>query len=194
MSTKNTGSGPGISDISVVVPSNGERQEELKQVIKNLEDFGFKDIIIATGNKLMMNRYEAALKAKNDIIYTQDDDCVILNIDDIVNAYNPDKIIANIKLAHINHYANYADGKIALVGWGAIFNKKLINFDKYLARFPEDEFLYREADRVFTWLNDFDVIIADGSIKDFPSAVGGMSVTPEHFPSMVKMVERLRTL
>ena len=188
------GSGLGTSEVSVIIPTNDNRKEELKKVIEYLKGFGFEDIIIARGERRMMNRYDAVKQAKNDIIYTQDDDCLIHNIPMLLEAYRKDRVIANIKLGHLQQYSQIGDGKIFLVGWGAIFHKDAVNFERYLTKYPEDDITLREADRLFTWLNDVEVMVADGYIEDFPSAWNGMGLERNHYPSLFEMADRVKTL
>lgn len=187
--------GPGISNVSVVIPTDGKRVKELDAVRAHLELLGFKDIILATGDRKMMNRYDACKKAKNDIIYTQDDDCIIENIPELLKKYDEDLIVCNTKLERMVYYERICSGKIALVGYGAVFHKDLLKaFKQYTSYFEEDDTLYREADRVFTWLNLKELVLADRYIKDFPVAMEGMSMDTEHFPSMYIMIDRLKQL
>jgi len=195
MFIKGTMCGLGISKVSVVIPTDGKRVVELESVVSHLESLGFKDIILAKGKKRMMNRYDACKKAKNDIIYTQDDDCIIGNVPELIKAYDEDKIVCNVKLERMVYYERMCAGKIALVGYGAVFHKDMLKvFKQYTNYFEEDEVLHREADRVFTWLNRKELVLADKFIKDFPVAYEGMSMDNDHFPSMYIMIDRLKQL
>ena len=194
MYTKTIMSGPGFSEISAVVPSGGKRPDELANVVAHLKSLGFGEVLVGNKGHRMMNRYDTILEAKFDIIYTQDDDCIIHNINELVGLYKPERIIANIKQAHLNSYDIISGGKLILVGWGAVFHKSLVDFSKYLAKFPEDELFYREADRIFTWLNPHEVLVSDTKIQDFPSAYGGMSVEDEHFNTMLEAIKNLKQL
>jgi hypothetical protein len=55
----------------------------------------------------------------------------------------------------------YESTGCTLVGWGAYFSRDKISvFDKYIERYGMDDHLYREADRIFTYLNKpFNTII-----------------------------------
>lgn len=188
-------SGLGSSDITAVIPTNGKRKNELEEIELHLKSVGFKDIVFAKGKDGVLHRYTEAAKVKTDYIYTQDDDCIITDIPDLIGLYEPGKIITNMKTGHLNTYSEATGGKVALVGWGCIFHKDALkNLKKYTDKFPEDDLYRREADRVFTWVNEKRLVIADGHIKDFPSAWGGMSYEEDHFPSMMRMVKRLKTL
>lgn len=173
--------------ISAIIPTNGKREEELKQIVKHLEQFGFGEIIIARDKGLRMyTRY--ATPAKYDIIYTQDDDCIVENIKELLDAHEDDVVVANIKKERKEYYDTYFNGKICLVGYGAVFNKKLIhNMDDM----EKDELFFREADRAFTGRNKKKLILADEKIKDFPSAEVGMCKDEEHSRTLNIMYQRL---
>jgi hypothetical protein len=94
-------------------------------------------------------RYLAIQRAKFPLIYTQDDDCEV-PVGQIVLEHAPGKLVCNMKPGH--HEAYRGTG-IALVGHGAVFEKSLVDFSPYFAKFPKDELFLRECDRVFTFLN-----------------------------------------
>lgn len=184
-------SGLGTSNISVIIPSLGKRKEELEKVLEHLRSLGFEDIIIVN-EKQMLGRYLATYRAKNEIIYTQDDDLIVENIPELISRFDDDKIVCNTKLERMVWYNQLCEGKIALVGYGAIFNRKLVhNINRYLESYPDDSLFEREADRVFTFLNDKELVIADEYIKDFPSAMEGMSNSDGHFQSLYKILDNL---
>lgn len=185
-------SGLGTSNISVVIPTKGKRLMELMKIRKHLEDFGFEDIIIAEDDeRMLMTRYDATEIAKNDIIYTQDDDCIVNNIQEIIDNYEPNTIVANSKIERINYYQRKCDGKICLVGYGAIFDRKLCdNMVEYFQRFGTDELSLREADRIFTWFNRKKLVIAD--IDEYPSSMNGLSNKDGHEQILDIIIGRLK--
>jgi len=174
-----------------VIPTTGERKEELKKITEHLKQFNFDDILIVqdTGKKLY-NRYIQDA----EIIYTQDDDCLVWNVQELIDGYSPDRILANCKPSFQKKYDNLSGGKICLVGYGTVFNKKLADeaFEIYLNKYPEDNLMYREADRIFTWFNQKELIVGD--IEDFPSAWQGMSHTDEHEQTLREIISRLKIL
>lgn len=105
----------------------------------------------------VFGRYQAAKYATNDVIVTQDDDAIIEDWPAILAAYEPGVVMCNMGAAHA---AYYKPMNLALVGFGAIFDKVLIapTFDRYFERFPKDELFARECDRVFTGLNRLNVV------------------------------------
>lgn len=175
--------------ISAVIPTNLKRPKELEEIKKHLSQY-FDDIVIMVDDgKRMYNRYLA--KTKYDIIYTQDDDLIVENIPDLVKNYEYGVVTCNAKKDGKEIYDKLFGGKIQLVGYGAIYHKDSINFSKYFSKFPEDERFYREADRVFTWFNKKNVIVADDKMKQFPSAEKGMSIDNDHYSSRDEIVKRL---
>lgn len=184
-------SGLGTSNISVVIPSLGKRKEELEKVLEHLKSLGFEDIIVVN-EKQMLGRYLATYRAKNEVIYTQDDDVIVENIPQLIEKYDEDKIICNAKIGRVFWYNQLCEGKIALVGYGSIFNRKLVhNMNRYLEKHPDDSMFEREADRIFTFLNDKELVIADEFIKDFPSAMDGISNKDGHYESLYKVLDNL---
>ena len=78
--------------ISAIIPTRGTRLKEIEIIKKFIHSF-FDEVIIAAdiGNKVYA-RYEAILRAKNDIIYTQDDDCLVNNITELIIKYENDSL------------------------------------------------------------------------------------------------------
>ena len=112
------------------------------------------EVVIRRGHGGVWERWEAAMSAKHDVVYVQDDDCVV-NFDGVVEEYDPSVVTCNMLTSH---WSDYPDG-IALVGWGCVFHKTMLSaFGQYLMKFSEDELFRREADRVFTGLNPLRVI------------------------------------
>jgi len=174
-----------------IIPTRGERKDELLQIMQHLRQFDFEKILIVQDDgKKLYNRYIQDA----EIIYTQDDDCLIWNIRELIDLYDPDKIVANCKPAFQKKYDHLSDGKICLVGYGSVFNRKLADqaFARYKVKYSEDNLMYREADRIFTWLNDKKLIVGD--IEDFPSAWTGMSHTEEHEQTLREIITRLKNV
>lgn len=116
----------------------------------------FDEIIVETNCPSIYRRYELAMRAKNDIIYVQDSDCLV-NYQVLFKHF--DGRITNTMTLPFQKY--YEPLGCTLVGWGCYFNKSMLNvFDKYTAAYGEDAHLLREADRIFTYLNrPFNTII-----------------------------------
>jgi hypothetical protein len=172
-----------------VIPTRGEREEELRQITEHLKQFNFDDIIVVKDQgKKLYNRYIQ----QGEVIYTQDDDCIVWNVDELIDLYKPDRIVANCKPDFQKKYDNNSGGRICLVGYGCVFNSALADFTPYLNKYSEDDLFYREADRIFSWLNKKELIVGD--IEDFPSAWQGMSHDGEHEDTLKEIIKRLKTL
>ena len=177
-------------NISVVIPTKGDR--DLTEIIEHLKKEGFDDInVVKDDGNSLLNRYIWSKMVKYDTIYTQDDDCIISNIKELKRAYNG-KLVCNAKEDNLEFYRDKCKG-ICLVGWGAIFDKKHIKvLDEFLEKEGISDFTKREADRIFTYLNEKQIIIADNHIKDLPCHLEGMSSKEEHWESLEKIIEILQ--
>lgn len=137
--------------ISAVIPTRGD--VVLDKIIESILEAGIIDIIIADYDKGVYNRFLGIEKAKNDIIYTQDDDCVV-DVKEVIKNYQPNIVVNNMPIDRRDMYKD----DITLIGWGAVFDKKLVNV---LEGWEKDDLFLRECDRVFTALNKHKEILAD---------------------------------
>jgi len=98
-------------------------------------------------------RYAAIEYASHDLIYCQDDDCVLKNPVNVVAAYEPDVVTYNMPYA-------FRDGGVdsEMVGFGACFHRGLPGkaFHKYHQSYEGDLYnaplFHRTCDVVFTTL------------------------------------------
>ena len=153
----------------------------------NLEGFG--DVIIKTESPHVFQRYIEAEKAKTDLIYFQDDDCIV-DYKELYKHYNG-LLTAGITEHHLNAYKNSG---VTLVGWGCFFPKSmLLNLNKYIERYGLDKHLLREADRIFTYLNQphHNIVM---SHTDFRPQTNRMWNESSHWSSMAEAIEKLRLL
>lgn len=160
------------------------------EIILERLDLGFFDeIMIVIECPSVANRYLAAEEAKNDIIYVQDDDCLV-NFQQLFKRY--DGRLTNTMTKPFQQ--QYEPLGCTLVGWGCYFDKSMLNvFDKYTAKYGVDEHLLREADRIFTYLNKpFNTVIMPH--EDLFQDVERMSADPNHFVSAAQALEKLKTL
>lgn len=129
--------------ISAVIPTRGD--VSLAGIVDHLRSYDeIGEIIIAIGDTLF-NRYLAAGRAKHDVIYTQDDDCLV-DARQVIAAYQPGIIVNAMTREHAAQYHHRA----TLVGFGAIFDRDLI---RCLDEWDQDALFLSECDRVFTALN-----------------------------------------
>lgn len=173
-----------------------KRQSELKQIIKHLKQFPhlIDEIIIWDNRKQNMcgyGRYLASLEAKNQIIYTQDDDCIIHNLDELFSQFNNKYMINNMKESHLKIYKNLNH---TLPGWGLIYNKKWISsLNKYIQIYGIDDIFLRDTGRLFTGLfGKWKSILGD--IEDLPSASDpkiALWKQPHHKDTRQTIIERI---
>lgn len=167
-----------------------EKGDTYPQIILDRLTLGFFDeIIVETNCPNIYRRYELAKKAANDICYFQDSDCFI-NYQQLWKHYN-----GRITNTMTEGFKNFYDPLgCTLMGWGSYFPKSMLSvFDKYIAKYGMDEHLYREADRIFTYLNKpFNTIIMPH--QDLFQDNTRMSVEPEHFPSAYEAISKCKLL
>ncbi len=168
------------------------------------------EIIIVRGDQGVWERWEAAAKAKHDVIYTQDDDAVVA-VSDVIAAYDSDRVVCNMPA---DHRKDYPDG-VALVGWGCVFHISKLAvrtpwevaatefvgaFGAYRSWCAEDEgtlhlasdsIFKRECDRVFTGLSDLTLI--DVERVHLPQAhyVSRMGREPKHGACLQEIRRRI---
>lgn len=139
-----------------------KRHENLARVVQSLLRWDFIDEIIirnheAGDNEICWGRYLSAKQAKNNFIYTQDDDAIVDNVDEIYQMFFTDT--STVCHAGTEEYQQvikdnvYGDHQMAMFGWGAIFDRRWIGvLDQYLDKFGNDYCFRRETDRIFTML------------------------------------------
>lgn len=135
-----------------------KRQENVPLIIEDLLKYSFISEIIIRDNSKCKNikcygRFTP--KTKNKIIYTQDDDCIVHNIEGIYNKFMEDS--SKLAYSGIEGYEDkietFGDKQLALLGWGAMFKKEWVSvLDKYIKIYGKDECFYSETDRIFTLL------------------------------------------
>lgn len=142
-------------DISAVIVTRGDI--DLTPI---LDSIPFDDIVVWDNSKekhdlKVLGRYGAISRAKHDLIYTQDDDCIV-PILDLIDAWdgNLKSILCNMPSDH----GEYTDS--ALIGWGSLFGRDLPvkAFAKYSEFYSplEDNYIFtRTCDVIFTTLTPF---------------------------------------
>lgn len=172
---------------AVLITRDPEYRPEIK-----LEGFG--EVIIRTNSPSIYERYLQAKTAKNDIIYVQDDDCIV-DYKELFRHYNGR--ITNAMVGRRQYYEDVSGGRITLVGWGAFFPKSMLSvFDDYIARYgADDAHLMREADRIFTWLNyPHNTIKLPHIDLNPPEQADRMNKEPKHFDYIVEVSKKLEKL
>lgn len=181
------------SQITAVVVTRGGY--DIAEVLEPLASFG--ELILwdnsAVPDRKVYGRYLAARQARFEVIYTQDDDCVV-DAAAIAVAYEPGVIVANSDPHHREtNRALYRDD-IALIGWGAVFDKPLAEaaLRRYHERFPaHDELFDRECDRVFTGLNGLRLVEVPFRHLERAEAPDRMWREPNHLKDFAEIRRRI---
>ena len=183
-----------------------KRQHNLPAIIDSLlKEPLISEIIIRDNSKckniMCYGRFTSAKKAKNNYIYTQDDDCIVKNIGGVIDSFirQPDRI----SYSGIDGYEEkipdtiFGTKQLALLGWGSVFDRRWISvLDKYIAKYGKDECFYSETDRLFSLLlNKHHNFVAGGVThlegKDDENA---MCQRPNHLSFKETALERALTL
>jgi hypothetical protein len=153
------------------------------EIMASLDGFG--EIIVGDGVTYgVYGRYKAVEQAKFDVVYTQDDDCVV-DVDSLIAEYVEGCLVANMTQERAIDY----QGDITLVGWGALFPKtmpdKVLTY--YLNRFGDTPLFRRECDRVFTGLTTHKTVFVP--VRNLPSASApGRLWTDSQHNNYLKMI------
>jgi hypothetical protein len=137
-----------------------KRQYNIPKIVENLLRYPFIDEIIIRDNskcKNIINYGRYTTKTKNNIIYTQDDDCIVHNIQGIYDKFMEDP--KRITYSGIDGYEEkikdniFGNKQMCMAGWGMMFDKSWVKvLDKYISVYGKDDCFYRETDRIFSLL------------------------------------------
>lgn len=159
------------------------------RILKSLEGFG--EILVGDGSTGPHARYDDAIaKAKFDIIYTQDDDCLV-DIDALLALWNGN-FVTNVRPERSEpRFEN-----TTLTGWGSLYRKDLVQptLDRYIQKYGMDALYCREADRIFSGLNRHPLVCVH--VENLPNAFGADRLTdrPDHLTARAEIKRRLETL
>lgn len=80
-------------------------------------------------------RYMAIHRATRPVIFTQDDDCLVRNWDQLFDAYEPGLVVGNMQ-NDVTRLRFYHD--TTLLGWGSLFDRELpfVAFARYARFYP----------------------------------------------------------
>ena len=140
-------------------------------------------------NKIVYGRYLAAKEAKNDIIYTQDDDWFPGDIDKLISLHQEKQVTSFVPQTHIEE-----KNTNRFVGWGSLFEVSATNvFKDYIKTHGEDYLLYREADLLFTNVNKYERHL-HSSKNLVQEDSRSLHRQPNHYAYHDEMIERVRGL
>lgn len=134
------------SDVSAVIVTRGN--VDLTPIVKTLP---YSELIVwndlERGSKGVYGRYLAAQEAANEIVYFQDDDVLFTAHEELLAAYEPERITGNMPSPWYEHMS-YDRLGIVLVGAGSLMPRELPwpAFARYLAAWPEDDLFYDYCD------------------------------------------------
>lgn len=163
-------------------------KDKYPEGLVNFEDF--EEVIVVPNCPNIYGRYVAALKARNDIVYFQDDDCIV-DYKKLFESYDG-RLTNTMTERHFEWYKQ--KGGITLVGWGCFFPKKmLMSFGKYVDKYGVDAHLLREGDRIFTYLNQpHNTLIMPH--QDMAQDNRMSTTDPNHYLYIDQVLEKLRLL
>ncbi len=117
-------------------------------------------VIHAPSNSICYGRFLCAKEAAHDLIYFQDDDAIIENVQELYQAFlqNTNALTYGLAPGHYKIRDRYIfqQGRVALLGWGSFIRKEWIQvLDQFLEENNgKDDFLFkREADKFFSLLS-----------------------------------------
>jgi hypothetical protein len=140
-------------------------------------------------NMMVYGRYfKAKWEATNDIIYVQDDDCLVEGIGELYTAFDGIHLTNNMDDPVTDYTVD------TLVGWGAFFKREWIDvFDKWK---DKDDFFNYNADRIFTTLLNKPHNTMRVKMDKLPAASDGNAMyhNPQHSEWRAQAVARAKEL
>lgn len=176
-----------------------KRENNIAKIVDSLVKYPFIDEILIRKsseyersnplNKGCYMRYELAKQSRNEIIYTQDDDSIVHDVDKIFAQFSGDGIVSGANESLLNAWEKeYKPNRMTLVGWGGFFGKRWIKvFDKYISKYGEDDVLYREADRIFSILTGKEHKLIPVTIEQLNGADTGLCSHGEEYLTARKL-------
>src|SRR5688572_22449592 len=109
-------------------------------------------VIRSPENLICIGRWECVKQARNEVVYVQDDDAVLMNIDELFRAFlaDPTRIAHALSPQHFAARSRelHGDCHVALVGWGAFLRREWAHvLDEVPAELQAWELYRREADK-----------------------------------------------
>jgi hypothetical protein len=181
-----------VTDVAAIIVTRGD--QDLTPVAASIPDEW--DIVIYDGSRekqdlAVYGRYAAIERTDAEMIYVQDDDCVVSDPQIIVDQFSrfdrpPDYVVCNMPQEFRHSF--YEDH--ALVGFGAAFHRDVP--DAAFARFAESwpmVDIRRDCDMVFTALTPR--ILVDVPYENLPWAhyENRLWTQPGHQAGRVRMLE-----
>lgn len=135
------------SQVSAVIVTRGD--VDLAPVLGPLP---FDDIVVWDNQARpvdlhVFGRYAALAEARHDVVYFQDDDVLFDAFEELLGAYQPGWLVANMDAPWVEK-GNYFD--TVCVGAGAIADRRILlrALARYQERYPADPWLHLECDLI----------------------------------------------
>lgn len=159
-------------------------------------------VIASPSNYVCYGRFLCAAQARNEVIYTQDDDALVLNIEELRRTFlaDPERIACALQGPLWGRRASYIHGDchVAFLGWGAFLRRSwLSEFFRLPADVRNSDLFRREADKYFTVLLHRRHNVVHGDIKGMPGAADpdvALWLQPRHADYIALAVREALTL
>lgn len=150
-------------------------------------------------------RFVVASATATEWIITQDDDCQVNNWPEIYEAAlaHPDVITSNTHMNEDDRYGGTIPvrspkppkrtiGWDVYIGWGSMFRKALIGdiFERYIARWGEDDCLRRDADRIFCVAQGTKPHTLQARTENLPGIDGPMAIHKDGRADLTQLARR----
>lgn len=172
---------------------NTKEKEYPMAILNHIKQFPFGEVLIATGSDSPYKKYELFAKAKYDLIYYQDDDC-IAPINELVQSCKADMINISMDTPKIEQYKNL---RMTMgFGWGSIFPKSILKeLKRYTDEYGEDELFKRDTEKILT-----ELVYPQNRVvsfhQDLETAMASDRLwrEPNHWSNMKLIQERCKSL
>jgi hypothetical protein len=136
-------------------------------------------------------RFLAIAEAKNDVIYFQDDDVIFTEHEQLLAAYEPGQLTANMPSPWYEE-CSYDVFRCALVGAGSLVPRDLPweAFQRYLAEWPEDDLFLDYCDFVHGILTSSRRFDFGYTILPHASAPNRIYTQPGAYERKMSVIER----
>lgn len=179
--------------VSAIVVTRGD--VELAPVLAPLREH-FSDIVVWDNSQRedlgVFGRYAAIREAKHPVVAWVDDDVVFEHWEELLAAYDPDRLVCNMDQAWIEG-AEYGDF-LAMSGAGSLCPAWLPEkvFARYVQHYPADEDFLLEADFVFGVLAPFTRVDLPYTAREFADGPGRLYTQPWQTEKKWGAIDRCR--
>lgn len=174
---------------------NWKRPKNIPRIVEHLLSQDFIKTVIVHNNSVGKNvlNYGRYLYP-SDIIYTQDDDCIVHNIKDIWEGFKKDPTRIHYGATErLLNKEKEVNGRMCLMGWGSFFKRGwMLNFKKYTDKYGKDECFYRETDRIFSILQGKKHKMYNGGIEHLDGYLNknALSEQSDHLKYKILAIKR----